>query len=523
MKETYKRALNKTQASQKAKDRAYNLFEEMPDSSKETNITPIKQAKKKRRKSHGVLAASLAFVLSLGAILGTGIISSNNSTSVTPTDGIPNSFILTANAAEITSDNSVSVALDDGAMNFSGGGDEGATHIAYNTIFPLKCEGANIDTVTYSISNSAFQIAYLDNSPVVEGTELESTLNVGSHSPKGHDGQVTYIKQYSSFTLDYDNQESDNFSIDIIGTADLSENDFNVIFGDSYDVEAEVEVTDKLLENTVIDITVKFTDGTTQNEKVSIKCEAQPYVDGPKSGVAACITFSFANSSNTSATPAETADNDFSITVNGETIKKENAASLFGQDSIMSYSGGDYESGDLNVAYYALFPLICSGENIDTITYSITDGAFSAHSLKDDVIISGVELDEPINAGGHYPKNSDPFRNEKINEKQYSSFTVKYNKQTSDNLIIDIVGINELSEADYLTIFGREAAANPDIDAQAEVNKKLLNGAAIDVTIKFTDGSTKTERVNISSEAKFFDDVYKPATFPAVTFSLAQD
>ncbi|MGN0455785.1 MAG: hypothetical protein ACI4F2_02910 [Acutalibacteraceae bacterium] len=290
MKEIYRRALNKTTPSQKAVSKAKALYDSSAVTAESTdNITQLKPMRKPRAYK-GVIAASLAVVLSLGAIFGGGLLAAGNTGGTQPQYG----FIITANAAEITHEQPASITLDDGAMNYGYGGDFGEPVFDYNTVFPIKCEGTNIDTITYSISNSAFQIAYLDNSPVLSGTELENTLNVGSHSPKAHNGETTYIKQYSSFTLSYDNQESDNFAIDIVGLRNLSSEEHDIMFADDPNVEEEVKFFNNLLKDSVIDVAVKFNDGTIQNEKILIGCETKPYTDGPKSGIEPVITFSLA-------------------------------------------------------------------------------------------------------------------------------------------------------------------------------------------------------------------------------------
>lgn len=290
MKEIYRKALNKTTPSQKAVSKAKALYDSPAVTyEKAGNITELKP-KKKSHAYKGVIAASLAVALTLGAIFGSGMLTTGNTDGTQPRYG----FIITANAAEITHEQPASITLDDGAMNYGYGGDFGEPVFDYNTVFPIKCEGTNIDTITYSISNSAFQIAYLDNSPVLSGTELENTLNVGSHSPKAHNGETTYIKQYSSFTLSYDNQESDNFAIDIVGLTNLSSEDHDIMFADDPNVEEEVKFFNNLLKSTVIDVAVKFNDGTIQNEKILIGCEAKPYTNSPKSGVEPVITFSLA-------------------------------------------------------------------------------------------------------------------------------------------------------------------------------------------------------------------------------------
>ena len=292
MKEIYKRAMDKTTPSQNAKDKAKALYASAALTAESTdNITQLKPMRKSRAYK-GVIAASLAVVLSLGAIFGGGLLAAGNTGGTQPQYG----FIITANAAEITHEQPASISLDDGAMNYGYGGDFGEPVFDYNTVFPIKCKGTNIDTVTYSISNSAFQISYLDNNPVLSGTELENTLNVGSHSPKAHNGKTTYIKQYSSFTLSYDNQESDNFIIDIVGLTHLSEEEYDILFSDVQNIEEEAKFFNNLLKSTVIEVTVKFSDGNTQNEKILIGCEARPYTDGPKSGVEPVITFSLAPS-----------------------------------------------------------------------------------------------------------------------------------------------------------------------------------------------------------------------------------
>lgn len=307
--------MNKTQPSQKSKEKAYKLFEQATQNvTASGKVTPISAAKPKRKKLNRTIAASLAFVAALGAVFGGSLITTGGGSPLTEPSGAAssangtaqtetahqNGFILTANAAEVTrGENSVTVSLDNGFLSCSG--DEKTKLTAYNVLFPLQCEGENIDTITYSISNAQFFVHTLNNSDmIVSAVKADKEINAGFHSPKNSDplgDDYMTEDQYSSFTVKYSNQVSNDVSIDIIGERTLSEEDYTAIFqSGGYDVDAIAEVNKKLLGDACIDITVQYTDGTTETQRITISSEVTYFDDEYKPEYVPAITFALADS-----------------------------------------------------------------------------------------------------------------------------------------------------------------------------------------------------------------------------------
>ena len=144
--------------------------------------------------------------------------------------------------------------------------------ITYAIGVPLTCEGENIDSVTYSINQGAFQIVHpADSSIVLNGTAYEGELNVpitgGEENTNGDLGSS--IDYYSSYTVDYDTQTSDTTWINICDNKPMAEADQNLLFNNE-NLEDNAAFFNKLFKGVTITCTVNLTDGTTQSETINM-------------------------------------------------------------------------------------------------------------------------------------------------------------------------------------------------------------------------------------------------------------
>lgn len=298
MKETYKRALDKAKSSEIAKKKAYSLYD--------TEFVNEKIAKPKKKKYFlkGAIAASIVAVLMLGSVLGVQLFSDDTkSTQLMP---IKNSFIVTANAEEITKEKSAQVMVGEGGASFSGSEDyESDSSIFFTTDFEIKCEGENIDTVTYTSRNIAFYTCYLgDESPIIKGIENPQFVNCAISCPEDvskpeyNTPDAIHSNQYTSFTVHFENQPSkSDFLVNIVGEKQATKEQHTAIFhegGSENEIYMEAQAVEELLSNAQIDVEVKFVDGTTQTKTVVMGCEAKEYMNGEELGYAPFITFTLA-------------------------------------------------------------------------------------------------------------------------------------------------------------------------------------------------------------------------------------
>lgn len=158
-----------------------------------------------------------------------------------------------------------------------GGTDEGDLDYCIN--LPLSCTGNNIEKVTYSINQGAFQIVQPEGeSIIIDGQLHQGDINANNVGMIGGDfneetGLASYTYEtvfYQSFTLDYRKQTDEYTWINICnhlsGKAELQ----HMIWGEGDNLEEMNRGIQEMLGNTVITCTVQYQDGTTQSADILV-------------------------------------------------------------------------------------------------------------------------------------------------------------------------------------------------------------------------------------------------------------
>ena len=289
MREQYKSALDKIKLSDLQKEQLRDLYYA---DSKERKY----HAKRRSFGPVAVLAACLALVIAAGTVVpmlqsrweGASDNTEGNSTDHTRTG---NYFAITAYAKELTKTGKV---FPDEYMSLSYvmGGDNVGENVDFSFAFPVKCVGKNIDTITYSIDEGLFQIGTQTDgrkSIVVDGEEVEETIEAGANiigfesSEKLEFGEILdyKLKQYKSFTVDYERQSDKRISIDIVGTSKMwsrekrlqykKKNIYHRIFSSTG--ELDKEIYDFLTKDMGITCTVTYKDGSKETKNIVVSNE----------------------------------------------------------------------------------------------------------------------------------------------------------------------------------------------------------------------------------------------------------
>lgn len=281
-KNSYISAMDKTALNDSQKDKLKDLYNAVNNPT-EDKIMSIKENKKTRRKPLAVVAASLALIIGIGAF-SFAMPKSNNS------------FMLTVNAAELTEGKSV--LADTSAFGFAvSEGDDNLDH--YSIDFPVKYEGDNIKSVTYSINKGRFELYRFDDSNESDekkiadyqesDTKAENEENIYYSIPyesdaisSSEDAKVdsSYYKT-KKFTVGYDDQKNSQQYIYITGdskhlTKQESDEVKKAFYG-KFLLERKKAAFDKLLGDLIITSTINFNDGTTETQNIKIGTKIVDY------------------------------------------------------------------------------------------------------------------------------------------------------------------------------------------------------------------------------------------------------
>ena len=144
------------------------------------------------------------------------------------------------------------------------GNEEGNISYCIGTRF--LCEGKNIESITYSIENAAFQIVEpKDSSIIIDYKEYNEPLNTGTIGEFGNGLSVR--RHYKSYTVDYKEQFNDRTWINICNETNLP---WETLFAESNTLEDIVNAKNEMMKDVVITCTVHYTDGTSDSGTLTI-------------------------------------------------------------------------------------------------------------------------------------------------------------------------------------------------------------------------------------------------------------
>ena len=184
--------------------------------------------------------------------------------------------------------------------------------------------------------------------------------------------------------------------------------------------------------------------------------------------------------------------NPFTLSVQAaakQVINKDNPVATFTSDTSRAWAIGGSEDGKNN-DYCIAMPLICEGEDIKSVSYSVKKGAIQVVNCNGANIITSGEKTQDLNVGMIGPdlKHADIT--------YYKEITLDYNKQMDKNVSINICdeGI-DLSPKDGEGLY---AEASPEEELEAYRN--LLKNVEIICTVCYNDGTTSKEAVEVGAE-----------------------
>ena len=208
---------------------------------------------------------------------------------MTAVDEIDKLFTLQVKAADsedgktipLAEGNPIPVTMKDnktGSWMFGADDVEGSVVNYCINIPQIVCEGGQIDSITYSINNGAFQIVQPENgeSLITDGQLYEGELNTGSiggdynEEREGLPSEPFETLFYQSFTLDYDRQSDEHTWINICNERPDSKEIVQLIWNEEGSEEKYSSGVQKMLDNTVITCTVNYQDGTSQSVDIKV-------------------------------------------------------------------------------------------------------------------------------------------------------------------------------------------------------------------------------------------------------------
>lgn len=181
-------------------------------------------------------------------------------------------FTLQVHAAAMEPGKAVPVITGENNQGWVLSGSEDNRTVNYCFSSQFTCQGDNIESISYAINKGAFQVVEpMDSSIIIGGEKIEEGMNsgqIGGEDEENSDDITSNITYYKSITLAYEKQSDEHTWINVCGDKELSQEEFELTFGDVNDIEREAAQTAKLVDDIVITCTVHYTDGTTEDAEI---------------------------------------------------------------------------------------------------------------------------------------------------------------------------------------------------------------------------------------------------------------
>ena len=217
-------------------------------------------------------------------------------------------------------------------------------------------------------------------------------------------------------------------------------------------------------------------------------------------------------------------ENPFVICAQAAELTRDNPVYI--KEAVSDTVGFRYGDNEGKAGFIMEMPLSVKGDKIKSVTYSIKNGFFevvdkekgdstiidsSAYEGAPSSFVTVEETEEgksvTIYAAGEATEED---REARANQKALSSYTVAYDKQISDNTVINICGDSVLTEKEMKALYG-----STDPQETADMYNKMFGDTVITCTVTFADGTTQEQKIGIGGAVLTYEQMGQLADQPA--------
>lgn len=516
-KKSYKEVINSIKISDKAVEKAIKNVKKKNN----CNIIKIKNNKIKINKKTAIfMAASIAVVISvIATVVPNNIVYNKNTETL-----VKNNFVLKSGSNNLNEDEFIELnrEFNPYTINIESDSAEAEFYLDF------QCEGKNIDTITYKAINGSFFI------------NKESNMFLDKVSCDYHKKYYTldkYSEECSSYTVKYNNQpntvknHTSGYEYDPILTPRLytyitaestpeiantlkeysnTENyvenfknidNTNQKYYDKYCYREKLSksINDALVNDLKIIVTIKFKDGTTQNQTIVYNSKWSDNGTGEQYPVIEIGTVVLDNTRITN-------DNNSFTLMYGEEKITDTSKIAVKDKGRSSFIVSDY------IDHENTFDIRCEGKDIEKVTYSAENAVFMIDENYTEVFDK-----VPCAISKYYKKyKSDSLKNRGI----YSSYSINYEQQFATGIydeknntytlyeqtkpvqLINYISADENPEvASKIKLYNEYITSNISLNnndivtLENELYNEILDDIQVTITIAFKDGTIKTETI----------------------------
>lgn len=203
--------------------------------------------------------------------------------------------------------------------------------------------------------------------------------------------------------------------------------------------------------------------------------------------------------------------NSFTIKVKAaevQKLEKGKEAPIISQKTNGS-SGWSGSEDTKEISYAIESPIVCEGNQIDTITYSVNHGNFSVRQPKDNpCILEGTEYKEETEEGKYCDLNIEPGEasKAKLVKKSYSSFTISAKDQ--QKVVVYLRDNKKVSDKVYDRIWNTDLNDEKNLDVKVEGMNQVLDNLMMTCKITYKDGTSETADIAVKQKVMTYKEAY---------------
>ena len=217
-------------------------------------------------------------------------------------------------------------------------------------------------------------------------------------------------------------------------------------------------------------------------------------------------------------------ENPFVICAQAAELTRDNPVYI--KEAVSDTFGFRYGDNEGKAGFIMEMPLSVKGDKIKSVTYSIKNGFFEVvdkekgdSPIIDSSVYEGapssfvtVEETEKGKSMTLYAvgEATEEDREARVNQKVLSSYTVAYDKQISDNTVINICGDSVLTEKEMTALYG-----SADPQETADMYNKMFGDTVSTCTVTFADGTTQEQEIGIGGAVLTYEQMGQLADQPA--------
>lgn len=203
-------------------------------------------------------------------------------------------------------------------------------------------------------------------------------------------------------------------------------------------------------------------------------------------------------------TPADRIDRIFTLHVEAAELEPGRAVPFQADNGEESWVLGTLEDGD-EVSYCINIPFRCEGEGIESVSYSINQGAFQIVQPEGEksILVAGERYGGDLDTGligGDYDEERDGLSSKNFEHVLYRSYTLDYDRQSDEDTWINICGVYADGGRTADLIWAQDGTPRDHSERLSLALDQMLGDTVVTCTVRYEDGAVRQGNIRMGGQ-----------------------